>query len=132
MHLRPDVQRKEAASSADQAQAKTVSNDAIKQLTNSALAPAVLDRAFSELTFEIGDQQVALVVVDRQRQRQAEAEEVRDVVAVEGHELLGSERDVGGDVGQLSTGEVGEAVVAGVAAVRQEAAGGLAGAPMTV
>ncbi|MBL8925452.1 MAG: ABC transporter substrate-binding protein [Pseudonocardia sp.] len=37
----------------DQAQAKTVTNDAIKQLTNSALAPAVIDRAFTELSFEI-------------------------------------------------------------------------------
>jgi NitT/TauT family transport system substrate-binding protein len=36
-----------------QAQAKTVANDAIKQITNSALAPAVLDRAFTELTFDI-------------------------------------------------------------------------------
>ncbi len=35
----------------DQAQAKTVANDAIKQLTNSSLAPAVLDRAFTELSF---------------------------------------------------------------------------------
>ena len=38
---------------ADQAQAKTVTNDAIKQLTNSSLAPAVLDRAFTELSFGI-------------------------------------------------------------------------------
>lgn len=37
----------------DQAQAKTVTNDSIKQLTNSALAPAVLDRAFTELSFGI-------------------------------------------------------------------------------
>ena len=37
----------------DQAQAKTVANDAIKQLTNSALAPAVLDRSFTELNFGI-------------------------------------------------------------------------------
>lgn len=37
----------------DQAQAKTVTNDAIKQITNSALAPAVLDRAFTELSFDI-------------------------------------------------------------------------------
>jgi NitT/TauT family transport system substrate-binding protein len=36
-----------------QAQAKTVTNDAIKQITNSALAPAVLDRAFSELSFGV-------------------------------------------------------------------------------
>ena len=36
-----------------QAQAKTVANDAIKKITNSALAPAVLDRAFTELTFDI-------------------------------------------------------------------------------
>ncbi len=36
-----------------QAQAKTVTNDAIKEITNSALAPAVLDRAFTELTFDI-------------------------------------------------------------------------------
>ena len=32
-------------------EAKTVTNDAIKQLTNSSLAPAVLDRAFTELSF---------------------------------------------------------------------------------
>ena len=37
----------------DQAQAKTVTNDAIKQLTNSSLAPAVIDRAFTELSFGI-------------------------------------------------------------------------------
>ena len=36
-----------------QAQAKTVTNDAIKQITNSALAPAVLDRSFTELSFGI-------------------------------------------------------------------------------
>ena len=36
---------------ADPTGAKTVTNDAIKQLTNSALAPAVLDRAFTELSF---------------------------------------------------------------------------------
>jgi NitT/TauT family transport system substrate-binding protein len=36
-----------------QVQAKTVTNDAIEQITNSALAPAVLDRAFTELTFDI-------------------------------------------------------------------------------
>jgi NitT/TauT family transport system substrate-binding protein len=36
-----------------QAQAKTVTNDAIEQLTNSALAPAVLDRAFAELEFAV-------------------------------------------------------------------------------
>jgi NitT/TauT family transport system substrate-binding protein len=36
-----------------QAQAKTVTNDAIKQLTNSSLAPAVLDRAFTELSFGV-------------------------------------------------------------------------------
>jgi NitT/TauT family transport system substrate-binding protein len=35
----------------NQAEAKTVTNDSIKQLTNSSLAPAVLDRAFTELTF---------------------------------------------------------------------------------
>ena len=35
----------------NQAEAKTVTNESIKQLTNSALAPAVLDRAFSELSF---------------------------------------------------------------------------------
>ena len=34
-----------------QDQAKTVTNDAIKQITNSSLAPTVLDRAFSELSF---------------------------------------------------------------------------------
>ncbi|RZT87632.1 NitT/TauT family transport system substrate-binding protein [Pseudonocardia sediminis] len=33
-------------------EAKTVANGAIKKLTNSALAPAVLDRAFSELQFD--------------------------------------------------------------------------------
>lgn len=38
---------------ANPAEAKTVTNDAIKQLTNSALAPAVLDRAFTELSFDI-------------------------------------------------------------------------------
>ena len=37
----------------DQTQAKTVTNDAIKQLTNSSLAPAVIDRAFTELSFGI-------------------------------------------------------------------------------
>jgi NitT/TauT family transport system substrate-binding protein len=37
----------------DQAQAKTVTNASIKQLTNSSLAPAVLDRAFTELSFNI-------------------------------------------------------------------------------
>lgn len=36
-----------------QAQAKTVTNDEIKKITNSALAPAVLDRAFTELSFGI-------------------------------------------------------------------------------
>ena len=36
---------------ANQDQAKTVTNDAIKQLTNSALAPAVIDRSFTELSF---------------------------------------------------------------------------------
>jgi NitT/TauT family transport system substrate-binding protein len=35
------------------AEAKTVTNDSIKQLTNAALAPTVLDRAFSELSFDI-------------------------------------------------------------------------------
>ena len=39
--------------SSDQAQAKTVTNEAIKQLTNSSLAPPVLDRAFTELTFDV-------------------------------------------------------------------------------
>jgi NitT/TauT family transport system substrate-binding protein len=38
---------------ANQAQAKTLTNDAIKQLTNSSLAPSVLDRAFTELSFDI-------------------------------------------------------------------------------
>lgn len=33
-------------------QAKTITNDSIKQLTNSALSPAVLDRAFTELSFD--------------------------------------------------------------------------------
>lgn len=33
------------------AEAKTVTNDLIKRLTNASLAPAVLDRAFSELSF---------------------------------------------------------------------------------
>jgi NitT/TauT family transport system substrate-binding protein len=37
--------------STQQAQAKTVTNDAIKKLTNSSLSPAVLDRSFTELTF---------------------------------------------------------------------------------
>jgi NitT/TauT family transport system substrate-binding protein len=37
--------------SSQQAQAKTVTNDAIKKLTNSSLSPAVLDRSFTELTF---------------------------------------------------------------------------------
>jgi NitT/TauT family transport system substrate-binding protein len=37
----------------DQAQAKTITNDAIKQITNSSLAPAVLDRSFTELSFGI-------------------------------------------------------------------------------
>lgn len=37
----------------NQSEAKTVTNAAIKRLTNSALAPAVLDRAFSELSFDI-------------------------------------------------------------------------------
>jgi NitT/TauT family transport system substrate-binding protein len=35
------------------AEAKTVTNNSLKQLTNSSLAPEVLDRAFSELTFDI-------------------------------------------------------------------------------
>ena len=30
-----------------------MTNDAIKQLTNSSLAPAVIDRAFTELSFGI-------------------------------------------------------------------------------
>lgn len=34
-------------------QAKTVTNDAIKKITNSSLAPAVLDRSFTELSFGI-------------------------------------------------------------------------------
>ena len=34
-----------------QDQAKTVTNDAIKKITNSSLAPAVLDRAFTQLSF---------------------------------------------------------------------------------
>ena len=37
--------------STQQGEAKTVTNDAIKKLTNSSLAPAVLDRAFTELSF---------------------------------------------------------------------------------
>jgi NitT/TauT family transport system substrate-binding protein len=37
----------------DTAEAKTVTNDAIKKLTNATLSPAVLDRSFSELTFDI-------------------------------------------------------------------------------
>jgi NitT/TauT family transport system substrate-binding protein len=37
----------------DQAQAKTVTNTAIKELTNSSLQPAVLDRAFTQLSFDI-------------------------------------------------------------------------------
>jgi NitT/TauT family transport system substrate-binding protein len=36
-----------------QSQAKTVTNDAIKKITNSSLAPAVLDRSFTELSFGI-------------------------------------------------------------------------------
>ncbi|SHK05305.1 NitT/TauT family transport system substrate-binding protein [Pseudonocardia thermophila] len=35
----------------NQAEAKTVTNDAIKEFTGSSLSPAVLDRAFSELSF---------------------------------------------------------------------------------
>ncbi|NMH96690.1 ABC transporter substrate-binding protein [Pseudonocardia acidicola] len=35
------------------AEAKTVTNDAIAQLTNTSLPPAVLDRAFTELTFTL-------------------------------------------------------------------------------
>jgi ABC transporter, substrate-binding protein, aliphatic sulfonates family len=35
----------------DPTAAKTVTNDAITQLTNAALAPSVIDRAFSELSF---------------------------------------------------------------------------------
>src|SRR5205085_7663034 len=33
-------------------QAKTITNDEIKKITNSALSPAVLDRAFTELSFD--------------------------------------------------------------------------------
>jgi NitT/TauT family transport system substrate-binding protein len=33
-------------------QAKTITNDEIKKLTNSSLSPAVLDRAFTELSFD--------------------------------------------------------------------------------
>jgi NitT/TauT family transport system substrate-binding protein len=40
-----------AFATSDPAGAKTVTNDAIKKLTNSALAPSVLDRAFTELSF---------------------------------------------------------------------------------
>ena len=36
-----------------QAQAKTVTNDAIKKATNSALAPGIVDRAFTELSFGV-------------------------------------------------------------------------------
>lgn len=36
---------------ANPSEAKTVTNEAIKQLTNAALPPSVLDRAFSELSF---------------------------------------------------------------------------------
>ena len=36
-----------------QAQAKTVTNDAIKKLTNSSLAPNIVDRAFTELSFNV-------------------------------------------------------------------------------
>jgi NitT/TauT family transport system substrate-binding protein len=39
--------------STNTAEAKTVANDAIKKLTNASLAPAVLDRAFSELSFTL-------------------------------------------------------------------------------
>jgi NitT/TauT family transport system substrate-binding protein len=38
---------------ANPAEAKTVTNNAIKQLTGASLAPPVLDRAFSELTFSV-------------------------------------------------------------------------------
>jgi len=38
---------------ANPAEAKTVTNNAIKQLTGASLAPAVLDRAFSELSFSL-------------------------------------------------------------------------------
>jgi NitT/TauT family transport system substrate-binding protein len=37
---------------AQQAQAKTVTDEAIKKITNSSLSPSVLDRAFSELQFD--------------------------------------------------------------------------------
>jgi len=40
-----------AFATADPAGAKTVTNDTIKKLTNSALAPSVLDRAFTQLSF---------------------------------------------------------------------------------
>jgi NitT/TauT family transport system substrate-binding protein len=36
----------------DQAKAKTVTNDSIKQVTGSSLSPKVLDRAFTELSFD--------------------------------------------------------------------------------
>jgi NitT/TauT family transport system substrate-binding protein len=36
-----------------QDQAKTVTNDAIKKATNSSLAPAILDRSFTELSFGV-------------------------------------------------------------------------------
>jgi NitT/TauT family transport system substrate-binding protein len=38
---------------ANAADAKTVTNDSIKQLTGSSLAPAVLDRSFTELQFTL-------------------------------------------------------------------------------
>ena len=37
----------------EQDQAKIVTNDAIKKITNSSLAPAVLDRSFTELSFDV-------------------------------------------------------------------------------
>jgi NitT/TauT family transport system substrate-binding protein len=45
-------QRAIELASTDQAAAKTITNDSIKQVTNSALSPAVLDRAFGELSFD--------------------------------------------------------------------------------
>ena len=46
-------QRSIGFATTQQAQAKTITNDEIKKITNSSLAPAVLDRAFGELEFDI-------------------------------------------------------------------------------
>ena len=53
--LRADPRRAEGVDFAttNAAEAKTVTNDSIKQLTGSSLAPAVLDRSFTELQFTL-------------------------------------------------------------------------------